>query len=165
MEEATAVVDFERELAGLLGELSGVQDELLEVLQDKRALMADRDIEGMKSLEPREHQLCDRLEACHRRRLDLLELAAGQGMPSASIGRLAEALPGKPRTLGRQVREVSQRMRLLQHHSLTNWVLAQRSLLHLSQLLEIVATGGRLQPTYTKGDAAQSRGALVDREA
>ncbi|MCU0373434.1 MAG: hypothetical protein MUE56_09370, partial [Ignavibacteria bacterium] len=30
-------------------------------------------------------------------------------------------------------------MRLLQHQSLTNWVLAQRSMLHLSQLLEIIA--------------------------
>jgi hypothetical protein len=56
-------------------------------------------------------------------------------------------------------------MRLLQHHSLTNWVLAQRSLLHITQLLEIVATGGRLQPTYGKGASSHARGALVDQEA
>ncbi|MEQ8790168.1 MAG: flagellar export chaperone FlgN [Pirellulaceae bacterium] len=165
MEQATITVDLEAELAGLLDELSAVQDEMLMVLGEKRRHMAQRDLEGMRSLEPRERELCTRLENCHRRRLELLELAAGQGLPSDSIGKLASALPGKPARLGKQAKEASQRMRLLQHHSLTNWVLAQRSLLHLSQLLEIVATGGRLQPTYTKGDTSQSRGALVDREA
>jgi hypothetical protein len=56
-------------------------------------------------------------------------------------------------------------MRLLQHQSLANWVLAQRVMLHLSQLLEIFATGGRLQPTYGRGEMPTSSGALVDREA
>jgi hypothetical protein len=54
---------------------------------------------------------------------------------------------------------------LLQHESLTNWVLVQRSLLHLSQLIEIVATGGRTQPTYGNGSRRLSCGALVDRAA
>jgi hypothetical protein len=39
-------------------------------------------------------------------------------------------------------------MRVLQHHSLANWVLAQRRLLHVAQSLEIIATGGRMRPTY-----------------
>jgi hypothetical protein len=56
-------------------------------------------------------------------------------------------------------------MRLLQHQSLTNWVLAQRAVLHVSQLLEIIATGGRLQPTYGDGDTLHNRGSLVDQEA
>jgi len=165
MEHVNVTVDLELDLAELLDDLSAVQEELLVVLGEKRQRMASRDLEAMTSLEPREQELCNRLEACHRRRLELLEIAAGQGMPSDSMGKLAKALPGKPERLGKQVKEVSQRMRLLQHHSLTNWVLAQRSLLHLSQLLEIVATGGRLQPTYTKGDTTHPRGALVDREA
>jgi hypothetical protein len=53
----------------------------------------------------------------------------------------------------------------LQHQSLTNWVLVQRTLLHLSQLIEIIATGGRLKPTYGKGSDHQAGGALVDRAA
>jgi hypothetical protein len=56
-------------------------------------------------------------------------------------------------------------MRLLQHHSLANWVLAQRSLLHVAQMLEIIATGGRLQPTYGNGESSMSGGALVDHQA
>ena len=67
--------------------------------------------------------------------------------------------------LGKQVKDSAAKMRLLQHHSLTNWVLAQRSLLHVSQLLEIIATGGRMQPTYGDRDALHGRGTLVNQEA
>ena len=56
-------------------------------------------------------------------------------------------------------------MRILQHHSLANWVLAQRSLLHVSQLLEIIATGGRMQPTYGDSESVHARGSLVNHEA
>jgi hypothetical protein len=165
MNQPTATVDWESELGELLAELSSVQDELLEVLVEKRRTMAARDLAGMTALQPREAQLSQRLEVCHQRRGRLLERAAGQGMPGDSMQKLAAALPGKPAHLGKRAKETSQRMRLLQHHSLANWVLAQRTLLHLSQLLEIVATGGRLQPTYGKGAQALSRGALVDQHA
>jgi hypothetical protein len=63
------------------------------------------------------------------------------------------------------MREAADRSRLLQHQSLTNWVLVQRTLLHLSQMIEIIATGGRPKPTYEKGPGSNSGGALVDRAA
>ena len=56
-------------------------------------------------------------------------------------------------------------MRLLQHQSLTNWVLAQKALLHVAQMLEIIATGGRLKPTYGKDAWPRTpRGRLVDQD-
>ena len=77
-------------------------------------------------------------------------------IPSEWILQKIETQPG---------RRLTGRMDLLQHHSLANWVLAQRSLLHISQLLEIIATGGRLRPTYGKSEPVLARGALVDQEA
>ena len=56
-------------------------------------------------------------------------------------------------------------MRLLQHESLTNWVLAQRTLLHLSQMVEIIATGGHTKADIWKSREPGARGALVDRAA
>ena len=158
--------NWEADLAQLLADLSDVQEDLLQVLAEKRARMVENDAQGMAQLQPREQQVADRLQACHRRRHELLQLAGQQGLPADSIRKLAASMPHPARDqLGKQVQETSARMRLLQHHSLTNWVLAQRTLLHLSQLLEIIATGGQLQPTYSKEEAAQSRGALVDRAA
>ena len=166
MEADTKQVDWEMDLAELLSDLSNVQTDLLKVLSQKRQHMAVCDVEAMESLQPREQELCDRLQACHTRRAELLELAGNQGLPSDSIVKLASALPNcKKGKLDKQVKEASSQMRLLQHHSLTNWVVAQRTLLHVSQMLEIIASGGQLNPTYGNDEPVHSRGALVDREA
>lgn len=158
--------NWEIDLADLLRELSSTQTELLAVITQKRQFMAVTNVEGMSQLEDRERRICDRLQACHDRRGELLQKAASEGLPSESIGQLAAAMPkGARDKLGKQVKESTARTRVLQHHSLTNWVLAQRTLLHLSQLLEIIASGGRIKPTYGKGDSIHARGALVDREA
>jgi hypothetical protein len=120
----------------------------------------------MTELQPREEELCRRLEACRERRAGLLQSAAGQGSKADSLGDLASlAAPSNRGELRKRIKEASGRMRFVRRQSLTNWVIAQRTLLHLSQIMEIIATGGRLQPTYGKGESVTSRGALVDREA
>jgi hypothetical protein len=121
---------------------------------------------AMEALREREAELITRLQACQDRRLALLAHAAAEGMPSRDLQSVAAALPAPQRSkLAPQMRDAAARMRLLQHHSLTNWVLVQRTLIHLSQVLEIIATGGRLQPTYGKGNSVDSGGFLVDQAA
>ena len=157
---------WESQLAGLLTELSATQGELLDVLAQKRKFMMAADSSGMQSLEPREREILERLQACQQRRGELLERAKSEGLPSDSIRALATALPAPGRQeLAKQVNDAANRSRLLQHQSLTNWVLVQRTLLHLSQLLEILATGGRLRPTYGKCDSACASGSFLDRAA
>jgi hypothetical protein len=157
---------WENELAEFLTTLSATQDELLTVLGEKRACMASRDVPAMQKLADREAELGQKLQAIQTRRGELLAAAREQGIACDSLSKLANQLPpGKRETLGKQVKDASWRMRLLQHQSLTNWVIAQRTVLHLSQMIEIIATGGKLKPTYGKSDAALARGALVDQEA
>ncbi len=154
-------------LAGLLQELSRVQDELLDVLTQKQQLMATGDVAGMAALEPREQRLCQDLQHCHERRAELLQSAAQNGLPADTLGSLASVInPEKAGRLQKEVKKTSARMRLLQHQSLANWVLAQKALLHVSRLLEIIATGGRLQPTYGNEESRNSTGGvLVDQHA
>jgi hypothetical protein len=116
----------------------------------------------------REQQLIDRLQACHERRQQLLARAEAEGLPGDSIDSLSRRLPAQSRArLQASIQEAASRSRLLQHQSLTNWVLVQRTLLHLSQLIEIIATGGRAKPTYGNGSdrVAAATGALVDQAA
>jgi hypothetical protein len=155
---------WETDIAGLLAELADVQGALLAVLSEKRRLLAAADHAALSAIAGREQQLVARLQACHDRRQELLRRAHEEGLPSDSIRSLSAALPAEGRgRVQASIDEAAERSRFLQHQSLTNWVLVQRSLLHLSQLIEIIATGGRPQPTYGNGSERQNCGALVDR--
>ncbi|MBW3596819.1 MAG: flagellar protein FlgN [Planctomycetes bacterium] len=160
-------IDWETEIVSLLDELSQVQDALFAVLGEKRVCMAHRDREGMAALDMREQEVRERLEACHDRRQQLLRAARQRSLPHESLGKLAASgVVGGREKLTKRVNHTAARMRLLQHESLTNWVAAQRSLLHFAQMLEILATGGRPDPTYReRGAACAAGGSLVDQEA
>jgi flagellar biosynthesis/type III secretory pathway chaperone len=157
---------LETELATLLNDLLAGQDELLAILAKKRQLLGTADIEGLRAISAQEGELIGTLQQCLERREQLLARAAEEGLPSLTIAALADALPApRRRPLTQQVELAGVRAKLLQQQSLVNWVIIQRTLIHLSQLLEIIATGGRLQPTYGEGKVSQSSGALVDRAA
>jgi len=159
-------LDFEAQIGALLDELSSVQTELLGVLDEKRQALATADVARLAELAPREERLAARLTECQEHRAALLTAARKEGLPGDNIAKLATRTSGGKRSkLSNRVKEATARMRLLQHQSLANWVLAQRSLLHVSQLLEIIATGGRMQPTYGDTESVHARGSLVNQQA
>jgi len=161
--QAPSETDWEQELAELLSMLSATQQDLLAQLAEKRKLLAASDTQGLQALQGREQELVGRLQACQQRRAALLEQAAQQGLPADSLQALSRTLPKQQRAeLEPRFEEAQNRSRLLQHQSLTNWVVIQRTLLHLSQLLEIIATGGQPQPTYGKEQGGGASGSLVD---
>src|SRR5262249_34529075 len=127
---------------------------------------ARADFSSMTDLVPREEQVLGRLQRCQSRRGELLERAKGEGLPSNDLRTLTTAIPGpRRRELERRTHEAGERARLLAHQSLTNWVVVQRTLLHLSGMLEIIATGGRIKPTYGKEPASVTAGNFVDQAA
>lgn len=157
---------LEQDLVEFLNELSELQQELLTVLQEKREHLARGNLAGIEEVQPREEVLISKLNHCHHQRQLLLDRAHEQGLGSNDLGSLAETIQRtEGPALSEQVRTLNARMRMLQNGTLTNWLLAQRSLLHLSQLVEIIATGGKMQPTYVMGEAVHARGALLDQEA
>lgn len=158
---------WDAELTDMLAELSATQDELLLWLAEKRRFLSGTGTAESEhqriEMQGREARLLERLQNCHDRRTELLSRASNAGLPGDSIRSLAASLPNEERgNLGEQVNEASAKMQLLRHHSIANWVLAQRALVHLSQMIEIIATGGRLQPTYDKGAYVMATGNLVD---
>ncbi len=156
-------IRWETELAQLLGRLSDAQQQLLSLLDRKREMLIKRDHAALSALLPAEEQLCAELQACHDRRQQLLQQAAEVGMPADSIRSLAASLPrGEAQSLKQSLDEANRRSRLLRHHCVAQWVAVQRTMLHLSHMVEIIATGGQLKPTYGKGGTATSSGALMD---
>lgn len=158
--------DWDAQLVSLLTELSAAQDDLLTLLGEKRTCLMTADAPGMRALEPRESDLLGRLQGCLDRRASLLNRSQQAGRPAESLRALAAGLPPQARRrLRPELEEAAHRARLLQHESLTNWVIVQRTLLHLSGLLEVIATGGRSRPTYARGTSPHPSGSLVDRAA
>lgn len=163
MTTASPEVNWEIEVASLLEQLSAAQRELLALLATKRQLIVDRNHQALAELAPREQELGAELLACQERRLQLLELADAAGLPGKNLQQLSAALPQRAADSLRQpVAEAQERARLIRHECLTQWVAVQRTVLHLSQMLEIIATGGRPQPTYGNGRVSQRGGSLMD---
>ena len=154
---------WETEISDLLSNLSSAQDELLQLLTRKREMIMKSDTEGLAVIQQQEKELVERLQSCQQQRSKLLQFAESEGLPSDSIHSLASALPADQVGMFQpKITETEGRFRILRHQSLTNWVLVQRTLIHLSQMIEIIATGGRSQPTYGKDHKPTSSGSLVD---
>ncbi len=159
--------EWERELAKFLQEVTTIQGRLLDLLQRKQRVLAAADTDGLTALALEEGTIEEELKECLARRAKLLEKAASQGLPADRITNLAGAV-GASRQLKRQLAEAAHQARLVQIHNLTNWMLNQRALIHLSQLIEIIATGGRRHPTYhydTNQSLPETQGVLVDHNA
>jgi flagellar biosynthesis/type III secretory pathway chaperone len=156
--------EWDSDFTALLDELTDVQTELLAVLEQKRRLLGQMDSEGLEAIQDREGALVGRLQQCQERRQLLLEQASATGTPAPNLRTLARARGNeRHRASEPRLQQAQLQARLLQHHALTNWVIAQKTLLHLTHLLEIVATGGRLQPTYGQiGDTAPASGILFN---
>jgi len=154
---------WENEVAQLLNDVLAVQDDLSVNLAKKRKMLIASDMAGLAAVAPEEEQLIARLQGCVEQRQRLLSNAAEEGLPARSVRALADALPAERRgELPDRLAKASSKARILQHESFTNWLVAQRSLIHLSQMLEIIATGGRLQPTYGNGEPVNASGGIVD---
>ena len=157
-------INWESELAELLERLASSQQQLLSLLSEKHDLLVKRDHAGLVALAPQEESLCAELQACNDHRQQLLDRASEAGLPADSIQALTQALPtNKAQSLQQPIDESNRRSQLLRHQSIAQWVVVQRTVLHLSHMLEIIATGGQLKPTYGKGGPVENSGSLMDR--
>ncbi len=159
--------EWESGLGELLELLTETQEELLSILDTKRELLLADDNKGLQAVQEREQMLIERLQECQQKRSQLLEQAAAKGLPSNNIRSLVQALPKEEgQLLMATVETASSKARLLQHHCLSNWVMVQRTLLHLNQMLEIIATGSRKTSTYGSPESKKLRGgAFMDKSA
>ena len=159
-------ISWENEIASLLNELTDVQSNLLALLAEKQQALIAGDFDALDAMADREQEISARLQGCLDVRQGLLSQAAQEGKPADSIRSLAVSLD---ETSGSQLQQnvdgVAADASLLRHQSLTQWVVVQRSLIHLSQMLELIATKGRMRPTYGKGESALESGSMVDQAA
>ena len=155
------------EVVHLLNELTGIQDEILTVLVQKRKAMAGKSVTEIQSLQTKEEELFERLKGCHDRRGDILKKAEEEGVPAKSLRELVHD-QSKSNGQGltecqRKLQESAEKFQEIRLENLSNWVVAQRSLLHVSQMIDIIALGGKIRPTYGNSSYGSS-GGLLDQQ-
>ncbi|MCL2347005.1 MAG: flagellar protein FlgN [Planctomycetaceae bacterium] len=157
------------ELVAFLERLQIVQNEIMTMADKKRQLFGNNDMIAVANMESDEQLGIVQMRECLAKREKLLQYAAAEGLPSESVETLAkEVVPKSDDEFYRLLRSVQFQTRLLQQHNLTNWVIAQRSVLHVSQILEIIATRGLKKSTYTRKhgkNIGASGGSIVDKNA
>ncbi|QDS98320.1 flagellar export chaperone FlgN [Adhaeretor mobilis] len=165
-----AETTWDTAVAGLIERLSTAQTGLLDLLASKREMLQRQDHEALASLAPEEAALGVELAACHQAREALLTRAAGEGLTGKTLAEASQSLPSEASAaLVEPLAAAKKRSQLIRHECLAQWVVVQRTVLHLSQMLEIVATGGRSKPTYdngstlAKGVPQANSGSLMDR--
>ena len=150
-----------------LDELSTIQDATLEFLKRKGDMLGKSDTEGLTRIADEEQAVMDRLHDVFEQRYQILKQAKEADLPSDTLESLAAQLdkenPGQ--SLERRCRDSIRKSLQLRHQSLTNWVLAQRTAIHLSQLIDIIGTKGKPAPTYNRHHGKEKSfvgGSLVD---
>ena len=157
---------WKTQLETFLNETLQAQKDSASLLERKRELLSKNDLAGIGELSKDEYAAAESLKQCLGNRDKLLQYAAAEGLPSQSIEMLAKAVvPYSDDGFFALLRSVQYQTQLLRQHNITNWVVTQRGMLHATQMLEIIATRGRVKTTYTRDhqrNPGTTGGALVD---
>lgn len=152
-----------------LHELKAVQDQMAEVLLKKQAILVRPDKEQLDRISDEENEILEQLTRMQKKREEILDIANRRDGPFESIQEFCEAHFPHHLEIKRLLDASQQQSRQIRYLALTNLTMTQRSIIHLSQVLEIIETRGQGKATYrisggNEGNAAPG-GGFVDRVA
>ena len=147
--------------------LDTAQEQTLSVLQKKQFSLVKPEQETLRILSDEETEALRLLRLALEERESILATAQQQGLVASSISAVCEQVfPGQNEW--KQIIEKLQAQNTQIHWvSLTNWTISQKSLVHLTQILEFIETRGAGKTTYqfSKGTSTTSTGGFVDKVA
>ena len=150
---------WDGKLATYLQDLVDAQGELLAFLRRRRETLVSGEPEATTALNAEETQLAERLGELHQRRAALMtEAGDPASLEDAARRRGSDAAPGG------LWEDARRNVGLLRHECVVNWLLTQRTLLHVSQLLQRVFRGDATYSAAGKPSQAQG-GTLLDHQA
>jgi hypothetical protein len=156
------------EVARFVDVLEATQQELLEALRAQRRALASVDPVELERLNALAGEAARRLQQTTQWRAKLLEQAAAEDGPAASLtmalGRTV-SLPSE-RLRGRLV-AVQQRFGEVRREAWIQWVVSHRSQSLYAEVLDLIAHGGQKSPVYEEGpqSSSTSGGVMLDAAA
>jgi flagellar biosynthesis/type III secretory pathway chaperone len=149
-----------------LSQLLESQDSMLAVLHKKQAILAKPEKEAIASLAAEEEAALKKMQKVLQGREALLTAARLQNIPSDSIEQLCGHFFPHNANVQKLLEEAKHRTHQIGLLAYTNWTMSRKSLIHVSQILELLETRGQGKTTYQPQTTRDiSRGRLVDHVA
>ncbi len=158
------VEDIRRFLRGTLA----LQDEMSVLYRRKRIAMTEARAAELLQIADTETRLAKQLQVKLAERRQLLRESAEAGYPGNTVQEVVSALGGEIRAeLEPQVTRARQVADDVRRETWIHWIIAQRTLGHYRDLLDLVAQCGRTSPTYSRrpGQEISGGGAILDASA
>jgi hypothetical protein len=154
------------ELERFAATLIDAQEALLRILRRKRIALAAADLETISALQPQEAEAARQLQTLVSWRARILQSARDAGQSCETLTELAHALLGP--SAGRLTDMLKSAQRLaadVRQESWVQWVITNRCCNFYSEVLELIAQGGKKPPTYYEQAWTHHGGAVLDANA
>ena len=154
------------EILEFLNQLIESQNQMLAVLQRKQAILVRPEKEAMAAISSEEEKTLVTMQNTLERREEILTAARLQNVPGETIEQLCEHFFPRNIEVQKLLNEIKHRTQNIGLLAYTNWTMSRKSLIHLSQILELLETRGEGKATYhPQSRTGSARGVSVDRSA
>ena len=153
-------------LQDFLSQLSGAQAKMLAVLHKKQAILVRPDKDAIASIEAEEESILEEMQSVLNRREEILTAARMQNIHCDSIEHMCEHFFPHNIEIQKWINEIKAQTQQIQLLAYTNWTMTRKSLIHVSQILELLKTRGQGKTTYSQRSTSETTGGgFVDRVA
>ena len=152
------------DILNFLNQLIETQVQMLAVLHKKQAVLVRPEKEAMTSITAEEEKTVETMQAILQQREELLTAARLQNVQGDSIEQLCEHFFPRNIEVHKLLDETRHRTHQIRLLAYTNWTMSRKSLIHVSQILELLDTQGLGKTTYRQRPSTDG-GGFVDRVA
>ena len=154
------------DIQNFLTQLIEAQHQMLNVLKKQQAVLVKPAKEAMEAITSEEKEALSNMQAVLDRREEILTSARLQNIRGDSIGHLCSQFFPHDVEMQKMINDIKHRAYQIQLLAFTNWTINRKSLIHVSQILELLETRGQGKTTYQPpANAGTARSNSVDRVA
>jgi len=153
------------DLLDFLKQLAEAQNQMLDILKKKQAVLVRPEKETITLISAEEEKTLKKMQGVLEQREELLAAARLQNIPSSSIEQLCGHFFPCNLDVHKLLHEIRHRTQQIGLLAYTNWTMSRKSLIHISQILELLETRGQGKTTYHSRPPDTSGGGFVDRVA
>ena len=154
------------DLLDFLNQLIETQDQMLAVLSEKQKILVKPEKEALVRITTDEEHMVEKMQQMLNRREELLTAARLQNIVSDSIEQLCGRFFPQNVDVQKMLDAVKHRAHQIHLLAYTNWTMSRKSMIHVSQILELLETRGQGKTTYhPRPNTDTACGGFVDRVA